>query len=227
MRLKKFVACLLVVLLASGGKASPFEELRGQIAEEGKKFDVQGSFGCKKNCPSDPVAIRGPRGFPGLDGPGAVYAFSSGILPALHIPATAGAGLVLDIADGSASSSSVHQLSEITETAFAFTAPRNGTIHGLFLNVVGSSSSTTNITVLAILRQATTTSGFVDTDLDASIVIPFSATSDTRFAADDRIDEVTVLQSERYVLQLRLNHSALLVAQANITMTVSAGLVFS
>jgi len=200
-----------------------------------KKFDLQSlgsTTGCRRNCPITPVGPPGPRGFTGAagaDGPGSTYPFASGVLPLLTVSNLTGLGLIVDIADGSSSPAAVGPLSELTETQFAFTAPRNGTLSGLDINIVAAlsaSQTSGNITLVAVLRQATTSSGFSDTSLQTSILLPGTTTTETRFHERDSTNTVDVLQGERYVLQLRLNHTDGLLLPAEINLALSGGVVF-
>jgi hypothetical protein len=212
----------------------PAETPNGENGEEGKRFDLEGSIGgggCKtKNCGNQVVVgQRGPRGFTGADGPGSTYPFASGVLPLLTFTNVSGLGLIIDIADGASSPVAIGPLGEITETQFAFTAPRNGSLTNLAVNLIGSFASSitgSNFTVVAILRCATTTSDFSDTALDVTLLLPGTTTTTGRFSGRDDVDSHTLHEGDRCTLQWRFNHTTDVFFPAALNLGLSGGVVF-
>lgn len=219
-----FVAVLAACMLSSAKAFWPFDT--AAVVTEPTTDGAMTTQGISSPCNRCPTfGLPGPRGLPG---PGAVIAFSSGII----VPTTLGVPLSFVSAFGSSSIPTSLPLTAFQLNAFAFSAPRAGTLSGLDVTITAAFNTslaplTANVTIVVALLEATAGSdSFSPTGLAVSFFIPAGTTSATVFNAQDLTHTFPVLAGEQFVLQTTITNTAL-TNLVLLTLSESAGVVYA
>jgi hypothetical protein len=118
--------------------------------------------------------------------------------------------------------------SEIVETGFSWTAPRDGNLRHLNVMVVASLTAdlpdpTLNVTMDFIIRRAGFDTFFSDTLITAHIDIPAIDQSEQRYHAIDHSQPIDLFQSDRVSLQVKVNSFS--TQPVSLTVGISAGIL--
>lgn len=129
---------------------------------------------------------------------------------------------------------------DAARNSFAWTAPRDGTLASLYLNLViflqGDASAPTltqNLTFVFTVRTSPTTfasNDFANTAITATITVPAgtsSADNEVFFQASDLVDTVPILAGQRVLLEVAVSPNGGNASDITSLLSVTGGLVFS